>query len=182
MVMADVGPTQYARSGDLSVAYQVIGDGPRDLIYVPGIVSHVEFLHELPGYSEFLDGLASFARLIAFDKRGNGLSDRVARAPTLEERMDDIRAVMDAVASERTTLFGVSEGGPISLLFAATYPTRVEAIVLYETFVKYGGVPGELESHVPAEPDAHMAFTDEVLETYGTGRSLLGFGLSRIEE
>ena len=173
--MPEVGATKYATSGDLSVAYQVIGDGPLDLIYVPGIVSHVEFFHQLPGYSEFLDGLASFARLIVFDKRGNGLSDRVAKAPTLEERMDDIRAVMDAVGSERATLFAVSEGGPISLLFAATYPARVEAIVLYETFVCYGGVPGELEGH-PSGPDAHAEFTEMLMRTYGTGESLAGCG------
>lgn len=113
------------------------------MIFVPGIVSHVEFFHQLPGYTEFLEGLAAFARVVVLDKRGNGLSDRVMGASSLEERMDDIRAVMDAVGSERATLFGVSEGGPISLLFAATYPSRVEAVVLYETFVCYGGVPGE---------------------------------------
>src|SRR6478735_8153007 len=116
--MADMSEIRYAKSGDLSVAYQVIGDGPRDLIFVPGIISHVEFFHELPGYTEFLEGLASFARVVVLDKRGNGLSDRVAGASSLEERMDDIRAVMDAVASERAALFGVSEGGPISMLFA----------------------------------------------------------------
>src|SRR6476646_11944007 len=111
--MADVGPTRYAKSGDLSVAYQVIGDGPRDLIFVPGIISHVEFFHQLPGYTDFLQGLASFARVVVLDKRGNGLSDRVIGASSLEERMDDIRAVMDAVGSERAALFGVSAGGPI---------------------------------------------------------------------
>ena len=95
--MADVSETRYAKSGDLSVAYQVIGDGPRDLIFVPGIVSHVEFFHELPGYTEFLKGLASFARVVVLDKRGNGLSDRVMGASSLEDRMDDIRAVMEAV-------------------------------------------------------------------------------------
>lgn len=140
--MAERSETRYAKSGDVSIAYQVIGDGPRDLILVPGVISHVEFFHELPGYTEFLDGLASFARVVVLDKRGNGLSDRVIGASSLEERMDDIRAVMDAVDSERATLFGVSEGGPICLLFAATYPARVNAIVLYETFVCYGGVPG----------------------------------------
>ena len=93
--------TCYARSHDISIAYQVIGDGPRDLIFVPGIVSHVEFFHELPGYTEFLEGLASFARVVVLDKRGNGLSDRVIGASSLEDRMDDIRAVMDAVGSER---------------------------------------------------------------------------------
>jgi pimeloyl-ACP methyl ester carboxylesterase len=177
--MADVSETRYAKSGDLSVAYQVIGDGPRDLIFVPGIISHVEFFHELPGYTEFLEGLASFARVVVLDKRGNGLSDRVMGASSLEDRMDDIRAVMDAVGSKKATLFGVSEGGPISLLFAATYPARVESIVLYETFVRYGGVPGHTDVW---EPDAHREFTDFMLERYGTGWSLLGFGTSRIEE
>jgi pimeloyl-ACP methyl ester carboxylesterase len=177
--MADISETRYAKSGDLSVAYQVIGDGPRDLIFVPGIISHVEFFHELPGYTEFLEGLASFARVVVLDKRGNGLSDRVMGASSLEDRMDDIRAVMDAVGSKQATLFGVSEGGPISLLFAATYPARVESIVLYETFVCYGGVPGHTDVW---EPDAHREFTDFMLERYGTGESLLGFGTSRIEE
>src|SRR5215470_16461541 len=93
--------TKYAKSGDLSIAYQVIGAGPRDLIYVPGIISHVEFFHELPGYTDFLNGLAAFARVIVFDKRGNGLSDRVVGAPSLEDRMDDIHAVMEAAGSER---------------------------------------------------------------------------------
>ena len=177
--MADRSETRYAKSGDVSVAYQVIGDGPRDLIFVPGIISHVEFFHELPGYTEFLDGLASFARVIVFDKRGNGLSDRVVGAASLEERMDDIRAVMDAVGSERATLFGVSEGGPISLLFAATNPGRVAAIILYETFVCYGGVPGHT---IVLEHDKHAEFTEMLIDTYGTGTSLLGFGTSRIEE
>src|SRR5271166_3469242 len=131
--------TRYARSGDLSIAYQVIGDGPRDLIYVPGIVSHLEFSHELPGYTEFLKGLASFARVIVFDKRGNGLSDRIAGAPTLEERIDDIPAVMDAVGSKRAVLFGVSEGGPISLLFAATHPDGMDRSLLITASVGQGG-------------------------------------------
>jgi pimeloyl-ACP methyl ester carboxylesterase/class 3 adenylate cyclase len=178
-IVAVASETRYAKSGELSIAYQVIGDGPRDLIFVPGIISHVEFFHELPGYTEFLEGLASFARVVVLDKRGNGLSDRVAGASSLEERMDDIRAVMDAVGSERAALFGVSEGGPISMLFAATYPTRVEAIVLYETFVCYGGVPGELENY---GPDIHEMFTNWMSERYGTGDSLLGFGGSRNDD
>jgi pimeloyl-ACP methyl ester carboxylesterase/class 3 adenylate cyclase len=178
-VVSEVSGVRYAKSGDLSIAYQVVGDGPRDLIFVPGLISHVEFFHQLPGYTDFLNGLASFARVVVLDKRGNGLSDRVIGAASLEERMDDIRAVMDAVGSERATLFGVSEGGPISLLFAATYPARVESIVLYETFVRYGGVPGELETH---EPDIHKEFTDWVRERYGSGESLVGFGNSRNED
>ena len=165
--------TKYAKSGDISIAYQVIGEGPRDLIFVPGMISHVEFFHELPGYTEFLNGLAGFARVIVFDKRGNGLSDRIAGAASLEERMDDIPAVMAAVGSERAVLFGVSEGGPISLLFAATYPAKVEALVLYETFVRYGGMSGHT---LVWATDAHRQFTDMLLGMYGTGRSLHGFG------
>jgi pimeloyl-ACP methyl ester carboxylesterase len=171
--------TRYAKSGDLSIAYQVIGEGSRDLIYVPGIVSHVEFFHELPGYTEFLHDLARFARVIVFDKRGNGLSDRISGASSVAERMEDVTAVMDAVGSERAVLFGVSEGGPISLLFAATYPDRVEAIVLYETFVRYGGVPGHTWVW---QPDAHREFTERWMPLYGTGASLAGFGASLAED
>lgn len=167
--------TRYAKSGDLSIAYQVIGDGPRDLIYVPGIVSHVEFFHQLPGYTDFLQGLAKFARVIVFDKRGNGLSDRISGAPSVAERMEDVTAVMDAVDSKRAVLFAVSEGGPISLLFAATYPDRVEGIVLYETFVRYGGVPGHTWVW---EADAHKRFTEQWMPNYGNGISIAGFGAS----
>ncbi|HZQ49430.1 MAG TPA: adenylate/guanylate cyclase domain-containing protein [Candidatus Dormibacteraeota bacterium] len=130
--------TQYAQSGDYSIAYQVVGEGPLDLVYVPGFVSHVEAAWDDPDYARFLERLASFSRLILFDKRGTGLSDRVPvkLLPTLEERMDDVRAVMDAVRSERAALFGVSEGGPMSMLFATTYPERVSALVLYGTYAK----------------------------------------------
>ena len=104
--------TRYAKSGEYSIAYQIVGDSPLDLVYVPGFVSHVEAVWEDPDYARFLDRLASFSRLIIFDKRGTGLSDRVPvkLLPTLEERMDDVRAVMDAAGSERAALFGVSEG------------------------------------------------------------------------
>ncbi|MHC4537155.1 MAG: alpha/beta fold hydrolase [Planctomycetota bacterium] len=116
--------TKYTRSGDLHIAYQAVGEGPLDLVYVQGWVSHVELAWEEPTLAHFLSRLASFSRLIAFDKRGTGLSDRVPndQLPTLEERMDDMRAVMDAVGSERAALFGVSEGGNLCALFAATYP------------------------------------------------------------
>jgi pimeloyl-ACP methyl ester carboxylesterase len=132
--MTSVPETKYANSGNVSIAYQVMGDGPMDLIIVPGSVSNVEFSHELPGYTRCLEQLAAFARVVTFDKRGNGMSDRVERAPSLEVRMDDVRAVMDAVGSVRAALMGVSEGGPMSMLFAATYPERVQALVLYATF------------------------------------------------
>ncbi len=132
------GKTQYARSGDVHIAYQVHGQGPLDIVYVPGWVSHVELAWEEPTLARFLNRLASFARLITFDKRGTGLSDRVPddRLPTHEERMDDIRVVMDAVGSRRAAFLGVSEGGVICALFAATYPERTAAIVLFGTFAK----------------------------------------------
>src|SRR4051794_33004326 len=98
--------THYASSGDVSIAYQTMGDGPLDIILVPGIVSHVEFMHELTGYTAFLRRLATFARVVTFDKRGQGLSDRVAGVPSLEQRIDDVRAVMDAVGSHKATLLG----------------------------------------------------------------------------
>jgi pimeloyl-ACP methyl ester carboxylesterase len=130
--------TQYTRSGDLHIAYQVVGEGQVDLVYVPGWVSHVELAWEEPTLARFLRRLASFSRLIMFDKRGTGLSDRVPndRLPTLEERIDDLRAVMDAVGSERASVFGVSEGGNLSAFFAATYPERTKALVLFGTFAK----------------------------------------------
>jgi pimeloyl-ACP methyl ester carboxylesterase len=130
--------TRYARSGDYSIAYQVVGDAPLDLVLVSGFVSHVEYAWEDPDFARFLERLASFSRLILFDKRGTGLSDRVPvnKLPTLEERMDDVRAVMDAAGSKRAALFGISEGGPMSILFATTYPERVGALVLYGSYAK----------------------------------------------
>lgn len=127
---------QYARSGDVNIAYQVVGDGPLDLVFVPGFVSHLELDWEEPHSARFLERFATFSRLIRFDKRGTGLSDRPAGLPDLETRMDDVRAVMDAVGCERAALFGYSEGGPLSVLFAATYPARTVALVLYGTYAK----------------------------------------------
>jgi pimeloyl-ACP methyl ester carboxylesterase len=128
--------TRYALSGEVNLAYQVMGDGPVDIIMVPGFISHIEFRHELPGYTAFLRRLSSFARVVAFDKRGQGLSDRVSDAPSLEQRMDDVRAIMDAIGSQRATLFGHSEGCPMSALFAATYPERVSRLILFGGYVK----------------------------------------------
>ena len=124
-------------SGDISVAYQVMGDGPIDIIAIPGIISHVEFLHEMPGYTAFLQRLSKFARVITFDKRGQGLSDKMSGAPTLEERMDDIRAVLDAVGAQCAALLGFSEGCALSAMFAASYPDRVSHLVLFGAFVRY---------------------------------------------
>ena len=120
-------PTQYAKSGDASIAYQVVGDGPIDLVLVLGFATHLELQWEAPPFARFFERLGSFSRLILFDKRGTGLSDPVTEVPTLEERIDDVRAVMDAAGSERAALFGISEGGPMSVLFAATHPERVTA-------------------------------------------------------
>ena len=114
--------TRYARSGDVNIAYQVVGDAPRDLVLVPGWVSNIEVFWEHPPVARFLQRLASFTRLILFDKRGTGLSDRLGALPNLETRMDDVRAVLDAVGSERAALFGYSEGGAMCALFAATHP------------------------------------------------------------
>ncbi|HKB20107.1 MAG TPA: adenylate/guanylate cyclase domain-containing protein [Gaiellaceae bacterium] len=130
--------TRYAKSGDLNIAYQVVGEGPLDLIYVPGWISNVELNWDEPALAHVLERLASFSRLILFDKRGTGLSDPVPadRLPTLEERMDDVRAVLDAVDSRETAVFGFSEGGLMSVLFAATYPERTTALALYGVFAK----------------------------------------------
>jgi len=124
-------PIGYARSGDVSIAYQVTGGGPIDLVLVPGFFSHLEIDWEHPGSARLFERLGSFARLIRFDKRGTGLSDRAVGLPDFDARMDDVRAVMDAAGSESAALFGYSEGGPLSVLFAATYPSRARALVLY---------------------------------------------------
>jgi pimeloyl-ACP methyl ester carboxylesterase len=128
--------TRYARSGRYSIAYQVAGSGPCDLVFIPGFVSNIELQWDFAPMAAFFGRLARRTRLIVFDKRGTGLSDRVSvtEMPVLEERMDDVRAVMDAAGSERATLFGISEGGPLALLFAATHPERVERLVLFNSY------------------------------------------------
>jgi pimeloyl-ACP methyl ester carboxylesterase len=128
--------THYAKSGDVHIAYQVIGKGPIDLVFVPGFVSHVEASWQSPKRAKFFNRLASFSRLILFDKRGTGLSDRSSQLFSLEQRMDDVRAVMDAVGSQRAAIFGISEGGPMSILFAATYPERTSALIMYGAYAK----------------------------------------------
>src|SRR2546421_3905206 len=128
--------THYAKSGDVSIAYQVVGDGSLDLVLVPGFVSHLDLDWDDPRHARFLRRLASFSRLIRFDKRGTGLSDRPGGLPDLETRMGDVRAVMDAAGSERAALFGYSEGGPMCGLFAATYPEMTSALALYGTYAK----------------------------------------------
>ena len=145
--------TKFTQSGDISIAYQVLGHGPLDLVIVPGWVSHLEQAWEDPSYARFLERLASFSRLILFDKRGTGLSDRITGIPTLEQRMDDVRAVMDEVGSQKAALFGISEGGSMSVLFAATYPQRVSALILYGTIAK-GWLVEDTTGSLTREDDA----------------------------
>jgi len=133
--------TRYAKSGAVHIAYQVCGDGPFDLVLVPGFVSHLEYIWEHPWPADFVRRLASFSRLIRFDKRGTGLSDRSDMNFTLEQRMEDVKAVMDAVGSQRAALFGYSEGGPMSLLFAATYPERTAAVAIYGSYARRAWAP-----------------------------------------
>ncbi len=161
----DMPETRYARSGDVNIAYQVVGEGPLDLVLVPGFISHLDLDWEEPRYAHFLDRLASFSRLIRFDKRGTGLSDRPAGLPDLETRMDDVRAVMDAADSERAALFGYSEGGPMCCLFAATYPARTAALVLYGTYAKRR----DPDDDYPWAPtwEARRAYADQVEREWG---------------
>jgi pimeloyl-ACP methyl ester carboxylesterase len=157
--------TRCAKSGDLRIAYQVVGDGPFDLVFVPGFVSNIELIWERPEWANFFSRLAGFSRLILFDKRGTGLSDRIAGIANLEERMDDVRAVMDAGGSERAALFGISEGGPMCLLFAATYPHRVQGLVLYGSYARHPLLTSE---------DVLKERIEVIDRAWGTGEYSLG--------
>jgi class 3 adenylate cyclase len=139
--MVQIPATHYVKSDDVHIAYQVIGDGPFDLLFVPGFVSNVETIWQSPEQNAFFRRLASFSRLILFDKRGTGMSDRSSQIFTLEQRMHDVQAILDAVSSKRAALFGISEGGPMSLLYTATYPERTSALVLYGSYAKRSWSP-----------------------------------------
>jgi pimeloyl-ACP methyl ester carboxylesterase len=165
--------TRYAMSGDVSVAYQTMGDGPINILVIPGIISHVEFMHEMPGYTAFLQRLSKFARVITFDKRGQGLSDKISGAPTLEERMDDVRAVLDTVGAQRAALFGFSEGCAMSAMFAASYPERVSHLVLFGAFVRYA------ELFPAADP---QVIVQEQIRYWGTGALMKGVIISRASD
>jgi pimeloyl-ACP methyl ester carboxylesterase len=134
-------PTQYAKSGEISIAYQVVGDGPIDIVLVLGFATHIELQWEGVPFARFCERLGDFSRLILFDKRGTGLSDPVPEVPTLEQRIDDVRAVMEAAGSEQASLFGISEGGPMSILFAATHPERATALVLHGAMARTTEAP-----------------------------------------
>ena len=165
----EVPSIRYARSGDLTIAYQVVGEGPLDLVWVPGLVGHLELEWEDPRAVRLFRRLAAFSRFIRFDKRGTGLSERVIGAPTLEERMEDVRIVMDAVGSERAALLGLSEGGPMSIMFAATYPERTLALILYGTFARFLSEPGY------AGHDSVNTMVEGITGGWGTGASLAWF-------
>src|SRR4029453_17148337 len=154
--------TKYAKSGDVNIAYRIFGDGPSDIVLVPGTLSHVELYWELPTNEYILKRLGSFARVIVFEKRGQGLSARVAEQ-SLEERVDDVRAVMDAAGSTRATVYGWSEGGPMSLMFAATYPERTSALVLYASFASIKADPWAVT------PEQFEQFLGELAAHWGAG-------------
>jgi pimeloyl-ACP methyl ester carboxylesterase len=167
--MSSMPETRYAKSGDNYVAYQVMGDGPFDLVWVPGFVSHLDLLMEWPLFATFSTRLASFCRLIRFDKRGTGLSDRVGPIPTLEERMDDVRAVMDAAGSERVALLGFSEGGPMSIVFAAAYPRRTSALILYGACPRRAWAPDYVWGRTDEQLAARLK---SVEENWGQGNTI----------
>ena len=160
--------TKYARSGDFYIAYQVIGEGDIDVVYVPGWVSHLDLYWEEPSAARFMRRLASFSRLIVFDKRGIGMSDPVASSamPTLEERMDDVRAVLDAAGSARAAVLGQGYGCPIATLFAATHPERVSSLVLYSPVAKAGVRTADYPWGATAED--HREWVDEIEREWGT--------------
>jgi pimeloyl-ACP methyl ester carboxylesterase/DNA-binding CsgD family transcriptional regulator len=163
--------TRYARSGEFHIAYQVMGDGPVDLLYIPGWVSHLELELENGLSRRFYEALASFTRLIRFDKRGTGMSDRVLGTLSLEERIDDIRAVLDAAEVGRASLFGFSEGGTMAAVFAARHPERVDKLVLCASHA--GKVSGSPDFPCGYEVEPMIRWIEDVVETrWGTGDSL----------
>jgi pimeloyl-ACP methyl ester carboxylesterase len=153
----DLPDIRYARSGEISIAYQVVGEGPIDLVVVPGFISNLDFEWSEPRIADFRRRLARFTRLILFDKRGTGLSDQVHGIPTLEDRMDDVRAVMDAAASERAVVMGLSEGGSLAALFAATYPERTPGLIIY------GAAP-----HLRSNPERLERYIEDATRRWGT--------------
>jgi class 3 adenylate cyclase len=170
---------RYAKAGEASVAYQVVGDGPQDLVVIPGFVSHLEVAWEHPPYERFMERLSRFARVIVFDKRGTGLSDPLIGSPSLEQRIDDIGAVMDAAGSGRAAVFGISEGAAMALLFAALHPERTETVVAYGAFARGSPAEGypwgyELETWDP--------FFESLDEVWGEGLSLLNLAPGRFED
>ena len=166
--MASGGDIRYARcAGGIDIAYKVMGDGPIDSVFVPGFVSHLDLLDDVPFYCNLVDDMARFARVVIFDKRGTGLSDRSLGFGSLADRMDDIRAVMDAAGVERAALFGISEGGPLAILFAATYPDRVTKLCLYGTFAR---MSYDSDYQIGLPPELLEAVVNQISQDWGTGK------------
>jgi pimeloyl-ACP methyl ester carboxylesterase/class 3 adenylate cyclase len=163
--------TRYAKSGNVHIAYQVFGNGPVDIVLVPGFVSHIENYWDEPNFARWLRRLAGFSRVVMFDKRGTGLSDAVTDLPSMDERMDDVRAVLDAVNIETATLFGISEGGSLAALFAGTHPKRCRALVIYGSFARF--------SFWIRDDQALKDFLEYIDRDWGTGKSLPMFAPSR---
>jgi pimeloyl-ACP methyl ester carboxylesterase/DNA-binding CsgD family transcriptional regulator len=169
---------KYARSGDVNIAYQVVGDGPIDLVLVLGWVSHLAYVWELPAMAAFLNRLASFSRLILFDKRGCGMSDRVHPLPSMEQRMDDVRAVMDAAGSEKAAVMGISEGGVMACLFAATYPERTPGIIVngsYPSALQRPGYPWG----VP--PERYEGWLERARDSWGRVTTMDGYAPTQVD-
>jgi pimeloyl-ACP methyl ester carboxylesterase len=165
--------THYAKSGEVHIAYQVFGEGP-DLVMAPGFVSHIENYWDDPHFARWLNRLGSFCRVVLFDKRGTGLSDRVPNLPAMDERMDDMRAVMDAVKIERAAQFGISEGGSLAALFAATHPERTQSLTLYGAFARF--------LHWIPDDEGFDALTSYIDEHWGTGTSLPNFAPTKAND
>lgn len=163
--------TRYAKSGDVHIAYQVFGEGPVDLVFVPGFISHIENYWDEPGFARWLRRLGSFSRVIMFDKRGTGLSDQVSKLPGMDQRMDDIRVVMDAVGIERAGIFGLSEGGSLSTLFAASHPDRAQSLIVCGSFAQFS-------SWIPTQ-EALEDFLQYIDNNWGSGESMLMFAPSK---
>jgi pimeloyl-ACP methyl ester carboxylesterase len=166
--------TRYAKSGDVHVAYQVFGEGPLNLVIAPPFVSNIENYWESSDLTRWLLRLASFARVAMFDKRGTGMSDRVSELPGLDQRIDDLRAVMDAAGMDQAALLGISEGGPLTALFAATYPERCRALVLYGSFARF-------TSWFPTE-EAFERFLGYIAQACGSGGTLPFFAPSLVND
>ena len=166
--MLGVAPITYAKHGEVCIAYRVFGDGPVDLLMVPGLISHLDLQWTLPEIAAMYRRLGSFSRFITFDKPGTGVSDPIPHVATLEERMEDVHAVLDAAGSERAALFGISEGGPMSLLFAATYPERVSTLALYGTYPSNDLGLG----FAPERGERVRALLQAMIEHWGEGRSV----------
>lgn len=171
--------TRYAKSGELNIAYQMYGDGDLNLVLIPGWASNVENIWTLKEFVSFAQQIAQFARVVMLDRRGTGLSDPVPEPPTLEERMDDVRAVMDSAGWDRAAVWGISEGGPMAMMFAATYPDRVAALLLYGTFAR---LPYADDYPHGPKPEATQRWLSTIESSWGTGKLSRSFGPSAIDD